>query len=283
MAPRCWGWPPCCWASRIPSRSSLLWLAVAGFAGGLFIVPLNAFLQEHAEREEKGRLLATNNFLNMIGVVLASGALYLFHDLLGWTPSHILAALGVLTLIATVYIAWLVPAPLLRLIVWTLANVFFKIRIVGAENIPQKGAALIVSNHVSYADAILIGCATPRFIRFLMWQPLYDSKWLNPFCRLFYAIPIPTHSKESLRALRNARRELDKGSLVCIFPEGEITRTSHVKPFERGVDVITRGLRFYSGYPGLSGWFVGSRAQLEGWPPILFAVEATPPGDGLCR
>jgi acyl-[acyl-carrier-protein]-phospholipid O-acyltransferase/long-chain-fatty-acid--[acyl-carrier-protein] ligase len=222
--------------------SSILWLAVAGFAGGLFIVPLNAFLQEHAEPEEKGRLLATNNFLNMIGVVLASGALYLFHDLLGWTPSHILAALGGLTLVATVYIAWLVPAPLVRLILWSFANLFFKIRIVGADNIPRKGGALIVSNHVSYADAILVGCATPRFIRFLMWQPLYESKWLNPFCRLLYAIPIPTHSKESLRALRNARTELEKGSLVCIFPEGEITRTSHVKPFERGVDVITRGM-----------------------------------------
>ncbi len=223
--------------------SSVLWLAGAGFAGGLFIVPLNAFLQEHAEREEKGRLLATNNFLNMIGVVFASGALYLFHDLLHWTPSHILAALGALTLAATIYIAWLVPAPLVRLIVWSFANLFFKIRVVGADNIPKKGGALIVSNHVSYADAILIGCATPRFIRFLMWQPLYDSKWLHPLSRLFEAIPIPTHSpKESLRALRNARTELEKGMLVCIFPEGEITRTSHVKPFERGVDVITHGL-----------------------------------------
>ena len=222
--------------------SSILCLAVAGFAGGLFIVPLNAFLQERAEPEEKGRLLATNNFLNMIGVVLASGSLYLFHDLLRWTPSEILAALGVVTLAATVYIAWLVPAPLIRLILWTFANLFFKIRIIGAENIPKKGAALIVSNHASYADAILVGCATPRFIRFLMWQPLYESKWLNPFCRMLYAIPIPTHSKESLRALRNARTELEKGMLVGIFPEGEITRTSHVKPFERGVDVVTRGM-----------------------------------------
>ncbi len=222
--------------------SSILWLGIAGFAGGLFIVPLNAFLQERAEPEEKGRLLATNNFLNMIGVVLASGSLYLFHDLLRWTPSEILAALGVVTLAATVYIAWLVPAPLIRLILWTFANLFFKIRIIGAENIPKKGGALIVSNHASYADAILVGCATPRFIRFLMWQPLYESKWLNPFCRMLYAIPIPTHSKESLRALRNARTELEKGMLVGIFPEGEITRTSHVKPFERGVDVVTRGM-----------------------------------------
>ena len=249
--------------------ASVVWLSLAGVAGGLFIVPLNAFLQEHAAPEEKGRLLATNNFLNMIGVVLASGALFLFHDLLRWTPSHILAALGLLTLAATVYIAWLVPAPLVRLILWIFANVLFKIRIVGADNIPKQGGALIVSNHASYADAILVGCATPRFIRFLMWQPLYDNKWLNPFCRLLYAIPIPTNSpKESLRALRNARTELEAGQLVCIFPEGEITRTSHVKPFERGVDVITRGIDSTPVIPVYLDGLWGHALSLKGGRPF---------------
>jgi acyl-[acyl-carrier-protein]-phospholipid O-acyltransferase / long-chain-fatty-acid--[acyl-carrier-protein] ligase len=249
--------------------SSALWLAAAGFAGGLFIVPLNAFLQEHAEPEEKGRLLATNNFLNMIGVVLASGSLYLFHDLFGWTPSHILAALGVLTLAATAYIAWLVPAPMVRFILWIFANIFFKIRIVGANNIPRKGGALIVSNHASYADAILVGCATPRFIRFLMWRPLYDNKWLNPFSRLLYAIPIQTNSpKESLRALRNARTEIEAGQLVCIFPEGEITRTAHVKPFERGVDVISRGLESTPVIPVYLDGLWGHALSLKGGRPF---------------
>ncbi len=254
--------------------SSIVWLAVAGFAGGVFIVPLNAFLQENAGVEEKGRLMATNNFLNMIGVVLASGSLYLFHDLLHWTPSHILAALGVLTLAATIYIAWLVPAPLVRLVLWTFANFFFKIRIIGADNIPQRGGALIVSNHVSYADAILIGCATPRFIRFLMWQPLYENKWLNPFCRLLYAIPIPTNSpKESLRALRNARTELEKGMLVSIFPEGEITRTSHVKSFERGVEVISKGLNATPVIPVYLDGLWGHALSLKGGRPFASRLK----------
>jgi len=131
----------------------------------------------------------------------------------------------------------------IRLALWLLAHLFFKIRIIGADRIPAQGGALLVSNHVSYADAILIGCATPRFIRFLIWQPLYEIKWLNPFCRLLFAIPLPTGSpKETLRALGRARRELDQGRLVCIFPEGEMARTPHMKPFERGVEVITRGL-----------------------------------------
>jgi acyl-[acyl-carrier-protein]-phospholipid O-acyltransferase/long-chain-fatty-acid--[acyl-carrier-protein] ligase len=253
--------------------SSLAWLAVAGCAGGVFIVPLNAFLQEHAHPQEKGRVLATNSFLNSIGVVLASGALYLLHDRLHWTPSHIFAMLGVLTLASTLYIARLAPAALVRWFVWTLAHLFFKIRMVGAENIPKRGAALIVSNHVSYADAILIGCATPRFIRFLMWQPLYQNRWLNPFCRLFFAIPIPQHSKESLRALRNARAELDRGKLVCIFPEGEITQTSHVKPFERGVDVITRGLHSTPVIPVYLDGLWGHALSLKSGRPSLSRLK----------
>jgi acyl-[acyl-carrier-protein]-phospholipid O-acyltransferase/long-chain-fatty-acid--[acyl-carrier-protein] ligase len=254
--------------------SSVFWLAAVGFAGGLFIVPLNAFLQERAEPREKGRLLATNNFVNMIGVVIASGALYLFHDLLHWTPSHIVGALGLLTVVATIYIAWLVPAPLVRLVVWSLAHLFFKIRIVGANNIPKTGGALIVSNHVSYADAILIGCATPRFIRFLMWQPLYENKWLNPFCRLFSAIPIPTRSpKESLRALRTAAAELDKGMLVGIFPEGELTRTSHVKPFERGVDVIVRGRESTPVIPVYLDGLWGHALSLKGGRPFASRLK----------
>jgi acyl-[acyl-carrier-protein]-phospholipid O-acyltransferase / long-chain-fatty-acid--[acyl-carrier-protein] ligase len=195
----------------------------------------------------------------MIGVVLAS---------------HILAALGALTLAVTIYIAWLVRAPLVRWIVWCFANLFFKIRISGADNIPKKGGALIVSNHVSYADAILIGCATPRFIRFLMWQPLYENKWLHPFSRLLYAIPIPTRSpKESLRALRNARTELEKGMLVCIFPEGEVTRSSHMKPFERGVEVIARGLDSTPVIPVYLDGLWGHALSLKGGRPFASPLK----------
>jgi 1-acyl-sn-glycerol-3-phosphate acyltransferase len=126
---------------------------------------------------------------------------------------------------------------------WIAIHLLFRIRIVGAGNVPKTGPALIVSNHVSYADAILIGCTTRRFIRFLMWQPLYENKWLNPFCRLLLAIPLAQGSpKEALRALRSARTELEHGHLVAIFPEGEMTTTGQVKPFERGVEVILRGV-----------------------------------------
>jgi acyl-[acyl-carrier-protein]-phospholipid O-acyltransferase / long-chain-fatty-acid--[acyl-carrier-protein] ligase len=100
-----------------------------------------------------------------------------------------------------------------------------------------------VSNHVSYADAILIGSITPRLIRFLMWEPIYRNRWLNPICRLFQAIPLAKHSpKESLRALHTAQAELEAGQLVCIFPEGGLAATPHVQTFQRGVEVIGHGL-----------------------------------------
>ncbi|MGD1096798.1 MAG: 1-acyl-sn-glycerol-3-phosphate acyltransferase [Bryobacteraceae bacterium] len=156
---------------------------------------------------------------------------------------HPLIVVGLAAIaVALAGLFWLLATPLARLFVWCVLHIFFKVRIVGGSRLPKTGAGLIVSNHVSYADAILIGSATPRFIRFLMWQPLFDNKWLNPFCRLFRAIPVPTGSpQKSLRALRDARRELEKGELVGIFPEGELTRTGDVKPFERGVELIARG------------------------------------------
>lgn len=220
-----------------------IWLAASGFAGGLFIVPLNAYLQEAAGANEKGRILATNNFLNSLGILLASGVLYLLRDVLGWGPSAILITLGILTLAATAIIASTVPAAFVRFAIWCLTRVFFRVRVTGLENIPQSGGALIIANHVSYADAILIGSLTSRPVRFLMWQPMYENKWLKPVCRLFETIPLAQGSaKEALRPLRQARAAIEAGEIVCIFPEGKLTRTAHVDVFQRGVEVIAHGL-----------------------------------------
>ena len=230
----------------VGSLHSAAWIGAAlmgvGFGGGLFIVPLNAYLQDRAAAQEKGRVLATNNFFNMLGVVLASGVLSLLHDRFGWQPEHILEALGIFTLASTFCIVWLMPAETIRFALWCATHLIFRVRVIGAHNIPHKGGAVIVSNHVSYADAILIGCSSPRFIRFLMWRPYFENRWLKPLCSLLRAMPIPTGSpKEVVRALRRAQAEVEAGRLVCIFPEGNLTRTGHVMAFERGVERIAGG------------------------------------------
>src|ERR1700679_3406422 len=129
-----------------------------------------------------------------------------------------------------------------RFILWCAATALFRIRVEGAENIPQTGAALLVSNHISYADAVLVGYTTPRIVRFMMWRPIYKAPLFNYFFRILRAIPIETASpKATLRALRAARADLLSGELVAIFPEGLISRNGEVGPFERGFERILDG------------------------------------------
>ncbi len=218
---------------------AICWLIAIGISGGLYFVPLNAFLQERAGNQEKGRLLATNNFLNTAGMLLASAILWALHDRLHWPSTYILGALGAVTLAATLYVLYVLQANALRLLILGLIRIWFRIRVIGSEKIPSRGGALLVSNHVSYVDALLIGCATHRFVRFLMWKPYFEMKLLNPFLKLFQAIPVnPASPKQTIRALRDACAELKRGELVGIFPEGSLTRTGHVQTFQRGIERI---------------------------------------------
>lgn len=131
---------------------------------------------------------------------------------------------------------------LVRFVLWCAATLLFRIRVEGAENIPQTGGALLVSNHISYADAVLVGYTTPRVIRFLMWQPIYDAPLFTYFFRVLRAIPINAASpKATVRALRAAQAELAGGELVAIFPEGFISRTGDVGTFERGFERVLGG------------------------------------------
>jgi 1-acyl-sn-glycerol-3-phosphate acyltransferase len=131
---------------------------------------------------------------------------------------------------------------LVRFVLWCAATLLFRIRIEGAENIPNTGGALLVSNHISYADAVLVGYTTPRIVRFLMWRPIYEAPLLNYFFRVLRAIPIDAAPpKAMVRALRSAHAELISGELVAIFPEGGISLSGDVGPFERGFERILAG------------------------------------------
>jgi acyl-[acyl-carrier-protein]-phospholipid O-acyltransferase/long-chain-fatty-acid--[acyl-carrier-protein] ligase len=133
---------------------------------------------------------------------------------------------------------------LVRSILWCIAQLFFRIRVKGKENIPRTGGALLVSNHISYADSVFAGITTPRPARYLMWKPIYDVPVGNYFFRLLHAIPIDERSpKSTIRALHAAREELLAGNLVVIFAEGAISRDGNLGPFERGFQKILKGTR----------------------------------------
>jgi acyl-[acyl-carrier-protein]-phospholipid O-acyltransferase / long-chain-fatty-acid--[acyl-carrier-protein] ligase len=220
-------------------------LVLMGFSAGFFAVPLNALLQQRSGREDKGRLIATNNVFNTLGVLLASALLWVLATLFHLPADQIVLILGLLTFALTLYALYLLPDFFVRFILWVLTHTLYRIRVVGHENIPLHGPALLVSNHVSFVDALLIGASVPRFIRFMLHREYYDIGWLNWLFRLMKSIPISAaNRRDIIHALRNARSELQQGQVVCIFAEGAISRLGHLLPFKRGFEKVVEGTNF---------------------------------------
>ncbi len=218
-------------------------LLLLGFSGGFFIVPLNALLQQKSGREEKGRVIATANFLMTGGVLLASGVLWTLRDLFRLPADRIILAAGLFTLCATVFILRILPESLIRLVLWMLTHTIYRIRTVGHEHIPFRGPALLICNHISHMDGLLVGACVQRLIRFLVYRPYYELKALTWLFRLMKAIPIAGGDGiKVMESIERAREELKRGHVVCIFAEGAVSRTGNLLPFKRGFERIVQGL-----------------------------------------
>ncbi len=229
------------------SKSSYGWsvaaLVAMGLVSGPFVVPLYAFLQHRSESGEKGRMMATNSFFNTLGLMLAFGATWGFHDRLGVSPVTLFLGAGIMTLAGTVYLVTLLPDAFVTLLLRAAVNTLFRLRVEGSEHVPATGPVLLVSNHVSWVDGILVAAATDRQIRFMIWRPYYQHFLVRWFFERTQAIPVGTNGpRDMLAALGAAREELKQGNAVCIFAEGAITRTGHVQPFKRGLERIAQGL-----------------------------------------
>jgi acyl-[acyl-carrier-protein]-phospholipid O-acyltransferase/long-chain-fatty-acid--[acyl-carrier-protein] ligase len=227
------------------SSGSFAWasinLTLIGFSGGLFAVPLNALLQQRPDAAEKGRLIATNNFLNVVGILLASALLWIASDVMQLSPRQMLLAGGVLTLAGSVYVLARVPEFFVRFSLWLLTHTIYRIRIVGEENVPSRGPALLVCNHLSHIDGFLVGACVQRFVRFLVYRPYFERPILRWWLSRMHAIPIDA-GRDAVASLDRARKELEAGHVVCIFAEGQISRTANLLPFKRGLERIAGGL-----------------------------------------
>lgn len=227
------------WAGWLPVDSERFEyaLALVGFMGGCYMVPIQAFIQDTAAPEKRGRVLASMNLLDSLAGVLAVLCLALL-KMAGLGFRGQFWALAVLMLVATVYVVRLLPHYLMRFLLLTAVRMIYKVRSVHQERVPKEGGVLLLANHVSYIDAFVFGAGCERPVRFVMWDALYNMKPFTPMLRLVGTVPIsPTRAKD---AIRNVSAALKEGRIVALFPEGQITRHGMVNDLRKGYEIMAR-------------------------------------------
>ena len=227
----------------LPTDQFGLFLGCVGFFGGFYIVPINALVQHRPESRRKGSIIAMQAFLSWVGILLASGVYFLLKSI-GLSTSNIFTVVGAVTLVATVYVLWLLPDSFLRLLLVLLTNTLYRIRIRGRDNIPDKGGVLFVCNHLSYIDALFLFASIDRPIRFIMSDDAYRIWFVKPFAKILQVIPMPSRQRprQIVQGLREASARIVAGEVVCIFAEGQVSRTGNLLPFRRGFVRIMRDL-----------------------------------------
>jgi acyl-[acyl-carrier-protein]-phospholipid O-acyltransferase/long-chain-fatty-acid--[acyl-carrier-protein] ligase len=220
-------------------------LTILGISGGFFIVPINALIQHLPDRKDKGPVLAANGWLSSAGVFLAALLFYLLKGGVGVDAKVMFWIIGAVTVAGTIYAVYLVSDSLARFVLWALTHTLYKVRVLGRENLPERGGALLVSNHLSLADALFVIASTGRRIRFIMHRDQFNRWWVKPIARMLKVIPIASDfgPKELIRSLKAASECIKKGEVVCIFAEGEISRIGgQTLPFRKGMELIMRKL-----------------------------------------
>jgi len=215
-------------------------LALLSLFAGLYSVPLYALIQTRADRTRVARIVAANNILNAVFMVVAS---LVATSLLaaGLSIPQLFLVTALMNAAVALYIYRLVPEFLLRFVAWVITHTLYRVRTVGTDRIPAEGAAVLACNHVSFVDAVVIMGESPRPIRFVMDHRIFRIPLANWFFRNAKAIAIAP-AKEDPQMLARANQRIDAalsdGDLVCIFPEGKITYDGELSPFKQGVQKI---------------------------------------------
>jgi 1-acyl-sn-glycerol-3-phosphate acyltransferase len=215
-------------------------MAMLGAFAGFYSVPLFAMMQQRADRQHLSRIIAANNILNAIFMVAA--ALFALATLnAGVSIPQLFLLLAGLNAVVAIYIYTLLPEFLIRFVVWIIINLLYRIRPTGLDNVPERGPAVLVCNHVSFVDALIIGGSIRRPLRFVMHYKIFQIPLIQFLFRTARAIPIAS-AKEDVTLLEAAfdqvDAELEAGNLVCIFPEGGITCDGEIQSFRPGIEKI---------------------------------------------
>ena len=215
-------------------------VVLIGVFGGLFIVPLFALIQTRCDPKHVSRTIAGMNILNALFMVAAAGVAILLLGQ-GFTIPQMFLVTALLNALVALYIFSLVPEFLMRFLAWLLIHTIHRVKTVDVDRIPDDGPAVLVCNHVSYVDALVIGAASPRPIRFVMDHRIFKTPFLGWIFRTAKAIPIAPAKEDPFlmeRAFIDIAEALHQGDLVCIFPEGKLTRTGDMSEFRGGISKI---------------------------------------------
>ncbi|NVJ60701.1 MAG: MFS transporter [Gammaproteobacteria bacterium] len=214
--------------------------AFIGLFSGFYIVPLYALIQHRSEKHHVSRIIAGNNILNALFMVL-SGIMAITLIQTGFSIPEIILITGILNAVISLYIFSLVPEFLMRFLVWIFVNIFYRIKLRGLEKIPEEGACVLVCNHVSFMDALIIAGCCRRPVRFVMDHRIFKTPIISFIFRTAKAIPIaPAKENPELmeKAFDQVAEYLEHGEVVCIFPEGRLTATGEMNEFKPGIERI---------------------------------------------
>ena len=213
-----------------------------GLFTGIFVVPLFALIQSRTHASQMARVFAALNIQNSGFIVLAALAGLALQRGLGWSSPQMFLALAIANAVVAIWIFTIVPEFLMRFLSWLLVRTLYRLRLHGIEkNVPDEGPALIVCNHVSYMDALILAATIPRPVRFVMYYRIFNIPVMSWIFRTAKAIPI-AGAKEDPELMRRAFEEIDAalaaGEIVGIFPEGALTKDGEIAAFKSGVEKI---------------------------------------------
>jgi len=210
-----------------------------GFFGGLFIVPLNATIQYFAPEAISGKIMAGNNFMQNVLMVTFLLLSILFVKL-SLSTTNLLIFASLVCLVGSFYAMLQLPHLFTRLLLLLILKTGYRFHVNGLKNLPQSGGVLLLGNHISWIDWLVLQAASPRAIKFVMYRPIYNKWYLTWFLRIFKVIPIGGGaSKESIQTIRSY---LENGEVVALFPEGHISYNGQINEFQKGFEHVLEGL-----------------------------------------
>ncbi|HPU05571.1 MAG TPA: acyl-[ACP]--phospholipid O-acyltransferase [Thermogutta sp.] len=217
-------------------------LFLLGAAAGLYDIPLISILQFESPAHERGRILAAYNFLSFTGMIMGSVIYWFLGSFLGLSARQMFVCAGIVTFPVFLIILYLTPIDVIRVLFGWLMRWLYRFRVVGLENVPADGPAIIVSNHLSWLDGMMIMLAMPRPIRMIAHLKYINAPIIRDLAKRAGVIAILPGAKSVALGIREARQALEDGELVGIFPEGGMTRTGQIRGFQPGFLKIARGL-----------------------------------------